>query len=109
MTPEDFARLTEEERAALRHFEKYERLNYDPEGFGPMIVSHLLAARRVVEAASWWGHWGNLKAIHVLTCKECERLEGAEDRWCEEASKIARTQLDAAKALQAALAATTRR
>lgn len=109
MTPEDLARLREEERALIRlcpHGNPaWACKDADMVKTIGLLLTRLALARRVVEAASRWDHWGKVKAIHVLTCKECERLEAAEDRWCEEASKIARTQLDAAKALQAALVA----
>lgn len=60
---------------------------------------------RVVTAALAWDEAGAAKVMHVLTCPECKRLEGVEDRWCEEAVKLGRRQLDAAKALRDALAA----
>lgn len=67
-------------------------------------VERVRGLEAISEAAHHWDHWGKVKVLHVLTCKECERLEGAEQRWCAEATKIAKEQLTHAKALQAALA-----
>lgn len=105
--------LSEERLADLRDFITSHKCAADAcewEDWGDLLRDRdALAARvaallKIETAAEHWSHWGKVKVMHVLTCAECERLEGAEDRWCEEAAKIGRAQLDAARALNAALA-----
>lgn len=107
MTLEDLARLTEEERRwygdACKRIGAWDERPVDTRLLA--ALTRLAQARRVVEAAQRWDQWGKIKAIHVLTCKDCERLEGAEHRWCDEAARIARTQLDAGKAIMETVAA----
>lgn len=69
------------------------------------LEAHLGVMAPVVEAARRWDGVGAGKVMHVLTCLECKRLEGAEDRWCSKAAAIGREQIEAARHLHEAVRA----
>jgi len=61
--------------------------------------------RAVIRAAQGWDAIGKVKAMHVLTCTDCERLESEQDRWCDEAAAIGRRHIEAARKIHEALVA----
>lgn len=67
------------------------------------LEKELARLQAVYLVAKEWDSLGALKVMHILTCKECERLECAAASWCVKATEIGRRQLEAGKRLHAAL------
>ena len=81
-----------------------------PVGDHPALIADALLASEewqtreaIVKAAVNRSELAAQKVLHILTCKDCERLEVDDGRWCNEATAMSRRSLDAVAAEDVAL------